>query len=328
MKKLFIFALAAATMAVSCQKLQGLGNDNTPVDDTTPVEIKFGASAEVETKAAVSSLEGLALKVYALNTTSGKRQIEGADAEFANPYLTLDGGPYFYNNNTDVYNFYGYYLGGLETEVGTGYVAEVTITGEQDILLAKAESDGETSYTATAARNDTHPNLHFEHALAQFTFNAVNLGSTNLTLSAIKVRTQTVADVTVAGAGQGVAPKGTTADVAVAMAAKEITPGSEADVDEDGNFPSVNATPVMVYAGSTYDFYFTLTQGSVERTLKVALTGAVEAGNSYAINIKLYSLEEIKISATLAEWESKSYTVDTDSAVEVTPDEEDPDQGA
>lgn len=336
MKKILLFAIAAATMAVGCQKIQSLVNpDNTPVDENNPVEIKFSASnAVVETKAAVSTLAGIDLYVYGLNQDNpGKREIPGVQATYTSDteYLALTDGPYFYNNNTDRYHFYGYHLGGIDATVGTDYTATVTIDGSNDILLAQAESDMNTDptgdvYNAKNARldNPVYPHLEFKHALAQFTFGAVNLGNTTMTLSGIKVNTPTAGTVTVAGTAQGVDATGTASDIAVTMTAAELAPGKEPEAGV--NYPTVNATPVMVFPDSAYDFYFTLTQGTVTRTLKVTLDQTaqqVTAGHSYAINIKLYSLEEIKITASLKDWEYKSYTVETDSAEEVVEPEDD-----
>ena len=320
MKKIFIYALAAATMAVSCQKLQGLGNDNTPVDEADLVEIQFSAaSATVATKAAVETLVDLELYVYGLNQTSGKREITGAKATWSADatYLTLDGGPYYYNNNDDQYHFYGYYLGGLTPQLN-GYTTPVTITGENDILLAAALANATgDKYTARNARDkNVYPHLEFKHALSQFTFAAANLGNSDMTLSGIVVKTPLTGTVTVAGAAQSVAATGNPVDLAIKMDSSEDLEPSTASVE----YTSVGA-PVMVFPGSSYEFFITVEQPNLSRTLKVTLPedSTVEAGKSYAININLYSLEEIKISAELKDWDYESFTVDTEEAEEVVP---------
>ena len=325
MKKIFIYALAAATMAVGCQKLQGLGNDNTPVDENDLVEIQFSAaSATVVTKAAVDTLAGLDLYVYGLNQDhAGKREINGAKATWSAdaPYLTLDGGPYYYNNNDDNYHFYGYHLGDLTPQISADYTASVTINGENDILLAATTSkkvgDVTYEYTARNARtNNVYPHLVFEHALSQFTFAAANLGNSDMTLSGIVVKTPLTGTVTVAGAGQAAVATGNPVDLTIKMDSSEDLEPSSAPV----TYTSVG-TPVMVFPGSSYEFFITVEQPNLSRTLKVTLPegSTVEAGKSYAININLYSLEEIKISAELKDWDYESFTVDTEEADEVVP---------
>ena len=86
MKKIFLFAIAAVTMATGCAKLQEIINPNnqTEIDENAPVEIKFttnvaGVETKVRTKAA-GALTGLTadqtLYIYGLNKkTPGSREI-------------------------------------------------------------------------------------------------------------------------------------------------------------------------------------------------------------------------------------------------------------
>ena len=116
MKKIFLFAIAAATMATGCAKLQEIinpGDKNQPVDENDPVEIKFAANvATVEAKANGPVAEFDAAKhtiyVYGLNeTNAGTKEITNAASTVTGSAVTLDK-KYFYNGTTDVYSFYGY----------------------------------------------------------------------------------------------------------------------------------------------------------------------------------------------------------------------------
>lgn len=325
MKKIFVFAIAAATMAVGCQKLQGiLVNPNNPsVDENEPVEIKFNTNiAVVDTK--VASLDGLTLKVYGINGTDSEseRQFFNIDATAAGAgvtdpaTLTLDGGPYYYDGNNDKYSFYGYYLDNAVIDaqpVADPYQANLTITGKEDVLVATAPNNG--NYSATEARkNNNHPNLVFTHALSQFKFSAINLGGSEMKLTGVAVKTPLNGTITVVGATTGVVA-GTLAETDnIDVVMDDLTlPANGQEYLTVGD----DASAVMVFPATTYDFYFTLEQGAEERTLKVVVEKPIEAGYSYLFKVKLYSLEEIEITATLVDWTTAEIEIDTDNAEEI-----------
>lgn len=326
MKKLFIFAIAAATMAVGCQKLQGvLLNPNNPsVDENDPVEIKFNTNiAVVETK--VASLDGLTLKVYGINGTDSEseRQFFNIDATAAGAgvtdpaTLTLVGAPYFYDGNKDKYSFYGYYLDGANIDaepVADPYQANLTITGKEDVLVASAPENG--NYSAEEARKGNHPNLVFTHALSQFKFSAINLGGSEMKLTGVAVKTPLNGTITVVGATTGVVAGtlGETDNIDVAMDDLTLPVGGS---DYLPVAVGADASAVMVFPATTYDFYFTLEQGTETRTLKVSVSDAIAAATSYMFKVKLYSLEEIEITATLVDWTTAEIEIDTDNAEEI-----------
>ena len=199
MKKIFAFAIAAVTMTVGCQKIQELIRPgNGPVDDESPVEIKFTTNvATVETKGSGSidnqtggagDLNTLANKkvyIYGFNNSKpGEQELDNVEATVGTETdgkYPLDLGSYFYNGVTDTYDFYGYYVDDAVTGTPApdeNYQLDVTIDGTQDILLAEADMnitvpDGATwtaedLFSAKTARAGVVPNLVFEHALARY----------------------------------------------------------------------------------------------------------------------------------------------------------------
>lgn len=165
MKKILLFAAAALTMTVGCQKIQELINPDKgqqPVDDNIPVEITFNTNvaANLQTKGsgAVEDFDGnQKLFIYGLNVTSGTKEIANQEAKatvaasengetsgaltWADPAFAQ-----FYNGTTDVYEFYGYHVDDADvtTEFSeTNYVSVITIDGTQDIMLAKATPEND-----------------------------------------------------------------------------------------------------------------------------------------------------------------------------------------
>ena len=199
------------------------------------------------------------------------------------------------------------------------YTATVTITGQEDILLATTDNAG--PFNGAAARQGTNPNLAFKHALSQFKFSAINLGSEEIKLSGIKVNTANTGTMTVLPtqslvAGTDLVDINLVMDELTLVSKSSITDPQKTDYDAVAK-SSVQST-VMVFPGSSYDLYFTLTQGTdMSRTLKVTVGDTIESGYAYEFQVKLYSLEKIEITATLADWEDKQISIDTDSAEEV-----------
>lgn len=335
MKKIFLFALAAAAITVACQKNQEATVDH--VNDGNLVEIKFSTNVAVETKAAVTSLDGLDLYVYGLNITKdGKREIINEPATCSAPAsvtgettadLTLTAGPFYYNGNSDQYDFYGYYLGGLTPAAPfdkTNVSADITIDGTNDILLAKALSaDAGTAdgYCGKSARANVHPNLKFEHVLSQFKFAAINLGGNEMSLSAITVETPVTGTVTVAGTSAGVVGKDDEGTIPVAMDELTLTSKSTVTDPQESDYDKVvsdaSESNVMVFPDVDYNLLLTVKQGTETRTLRVAVTDDIVAGHSYLFQIKLYSLEEVKITASLVDWTVETINLDTGNAEEV-----------
>ena len=310
MKKFFAFAIAAVTMTVGCQKIQDLVNPNASVDDTDLVEIKFASSIATVTKSAVEDLNGLTVKVYGINDT----KIDDPDLKTTRFFVdedatatTGDAGynlsltkTYYYNNNDDLYSFYGYYLDGATTtgDLKTApYEAEVAITGEEDILLATVENNG--TFSGSQAKLGTHPNLMFNHALSQFKFSAVNIGASTINLTGISIATPTTGTMNVTDATITAGETNGTINVTMDQLSLNSNPGA---TDYQSVVAGANEAVVMVMPNASYKFTFTVMQGTEERRLQLTTTQDVVAGTAYEFQIKLSSLTEIVLTAELAEW--------------------------
>ena len=122
-----------------------------------------------------------------------------------------------------MYDFYGYYVDdaveGTPTPSRTDgtITLPITITGAQDIMLAKADPavdieastdpnkgqvTSETAYSAFAARRGIQPTLEFQHQLARFTFNIVPGSASGdlVTVTAIELQSNTTGTLQIAPA--------------------------------------------------------------------------------------------------------------------------------
>ena len=90
-----------------------------------------------------------------------------------------DGQTYYYPmGNWYTYGFYGYYPRTEDIEAtATSRVANITITGKEDVIYGKAVSDEAYAYSARYFRQegnrDKVPAMQFEHKLMRLTFSAV-----------------------------------------------------------------------------------------------------------------------------------------------------------
>ena len=329
MKKIFAFAIAAATMAVGCQKIQSLvnPNDNQPVGEEELVEIKFSSNVvAVETK--VGSLDEVAqVNVYGLNeaTSTNKREVIDVPATVSGteePFtLTLTESAFYHSSAT--YSFYGYYLDGAtitgDTKTDYASALPITITGSNDVLLAAGDNNG--NYSAAAARLGTHPNLIFHHKLAKFTFTVANLGTSTLSLEDIVVVTPLRGNITLTGTQTlTVDDTADAQDVDLTVSQMELDAQPAATVT-DPTFETVIGAEALVFPNSKYTIKFKLSQTSKggtldERTIPVTVTEAIQPGYAYNFEVKLYSLEEIQITATLINWEPDTIEVDTENMEE------------
>lgn len=232
MKKYFLLAAAAATvLAVSCNKEKNQPKvDPTPnvvdeIDDTTPQPVLFGVNnavvkSSISTKAAVDawastlpdSLYVLGLHnngTVLINNVGAKAPDTNAGRDAIhvyNPDATAVNEPFYYGMaTTDVYSFYGYYVGtaykyeynnngeyALKTSnptkptLDTDYKLTVDFDGTTDIMLAVTDKEADYAarapqyadkyvipseiYSAKAARRGVHPDLIFKHQLSRFVF--------------------------------------------------------------------------------------------------------------------------------------------------------------
>ena len=352
MKKFFAFAIATVALTVGCQKIQELVKPGTePVDDTNPVEIQFTTNVvNVETKAngAVTEFgDAHTLYIYGLNAdTEGVKEITNEPAKstakaadgvatsvtWADPTKT-----FFYNGTVDKYDFYGYYIDDAvktaEPTKDNAYTFDVTITGQQDLLLAKADKaadfaagtytgiTADDAYSAKTARAGLKPNLKFEHQLSQFTFSVRNHGNTELTLKAVSLEAVCEGTMVVAG-NQSLTAKTTKKYLDLPMTDLNLVKKDDIPAGEDG-FKNLDGS-IMAFPAKTYTAKFYMTQtgmgeGAVRAvTVPVTITNSADVltalgvdaandpgalkGYAYNLQVTVYSLADIQITASLAKW--------------------------
>ena len=226
---------------------QGNGG-NTVIDDNSPVAVELGVKG-IDLDVNVSSKAQGSVDAWDASQTLYVYAIDRSDAQFANTPLIDNisasspatgaqnnvlnlvqpasageyAGEYFYFQGSTVYDFYGYYVDdaveGTPTPSRTDgtITLPITITGAQDIMLAKADPavdieastdpnkgqvTSETAYSAFAARRGVQPTLEFQHQLARFTFNIVPGSASGdlITVTAIELQSNTTGTLQIAPA--------------------------------------------------------------------------------------------------------------------------------
>lgn len=209
------------------------------------------------------------------------------------------------------------------------------------------------AYSAYAARRGVQPTLNFQHQLVRFRFQIVS-GTTfettgdaekNLNVTGVTLNARNTADLYVAGATLGFQNiSAERADLALRslvdgaltdLVAYEV-PDKDAVVEEGANIlgESLMVIPNEVVEGEADKFEATLTMTQFGETQELPLTLSIAdvkdaegnpvnqtqftAGYSYLITVKVYGLEEVKISAELEPWkDGGKIEIDTDEAPEV-----------
>lgn len=340
-------------MAAGCQKIQEIINPgHEPVEDGPSVAIRFNTNmGSVETKAN-GSVTGFGsehkLYIYGIRSdgTVLMNNVEATAVGVIAPTednpagvsqaLTLtSGATYFYTGTTDRYSFYGYYVDdaveGTPKPDATSYTLPVTITGDQDILLAKADpekdcegnaqvyykhvpEEGKTNspvYSAWSARRGVTPSLMFEHQLSQLTFSVRNKGSKDVVLESIVVNTINKGVLTVAGASPNLAPdKNAKADLTLKMDPLSLTARTEGYspvIYTDGD--KTHKSAIMTFPDETRSLntlILTLSQDKQNgtRTVTLPIEEVTAKGYSYEITLTVYSMEYVEANVTLAKWET------------------------
>lgn len=341
--------------------------------------LDYTADPYIDNVSAMSPAQALDDEDKAVITLSGALDVK-------NP---KDGSYYYYEGNK-TYDFFGYYIDDLPSApvpTKNGIYVPVTLTGGEDIMVAKADKteDYENAvdkdlfkgdknswnvnyaYSAYAARRGIQPTLKFEHQLVQFTFN-IESGSDDAVAQGLKVEGLSLtalyqANLYVAGATLGFQ------DINAEKKALKLfgfepyaVPNSETETqNEEGEIVKEKTKPVKIgdcimaipnttipaegdkFEGTLYlsqkgvtvtetDENNNLLPGMpVNFTLKFSevkdvpvneeglpVISAFEAGYSFDVTIKVYSLEEIEISAELTEWvNGGNVNIDTDEAPEI-----------
>lgn len=268
-----------------------------------------------------------------------------------------NGQPYYYEGNK-TYDFFGYYVDDLAAApqvVETGIFVPVVLTGGEDVMVAKADPEADTkgteiennpryAYSAYAARRGVHPTLKFEHQLVQFKFN-IESGSAkaeeeNLKVTALTFDALNTGDLYVAGETlgfQNVSATKATLNLFEFEGYNVPNAGAEAAKIGDCIMVIPNTVNGALAAEDTFSGKVYLTQEAMTEAVPVDFTlkfsevkdvpvneeglpviSAFEAGYSFDVTIKVYSLEKIEISAELTEWvNGGNVNIDTDEAPEI-----------
>lgn len=376
MKKFFFFAAAVVAMA-ACQKEAQLSSNefSAPVEDGAPVAVSFNSNvkATVSTKAqgGVDAWDATQnLYIYGYQRVQG-----GVDYTTAVPFinnvvaaspaadaennqlavLNEAGEPFYYVNNY-TYDFYGFYVDDLAVEpqtTATGVYVPVTITGGEDLMVAKADpsvdgaalSNFRFAYSAYAARRGVQPTLNFQHQLVRFrfqitsgtTFETTGDAEKNMYVTGLTLNARNTADLYVAGETVGLQNiSDARADLALRSlvdgALTELVsyelPDKDATVAEGANvlgeslmvIPNADLTAsfegalTVTQFGETHTVPFTL---ETEKLLEAA-EKQFAPGYSYVVTIKLYGLEAVVISAELEPWkDGGKIEIDTDEEPEI-----------
>lgn len=384
MKKFFFFAAAVVAMA-ACQKEAQLSSNEfaAPVEDGAPVAVMFNSNvkASVSTKAqggvdAWDATQNLHIYGYqrvrgGVDYTTAVPFINNvvaaspaADAENNQLAVLNEAGKPFYYVGNNTYDFYGYYVDDLAAEpqtTATGVYVPVTITGGEDLMVAKADpsvdgaalADYRFAYSAYAARRGVQPTLNFQHQLVRFrfqitsgtTFETTGDAEKNMYVTGLTLNARNTADLYVAGETVGLQNiSDARADLAlrslvdgalVDLVAYEV-PDKDAVVVEGANIlgESLMVIPNEVVDGEADTFKATLTMTQFGETQELPLTLSIAdvkdaegnpvnqtqftAGYSYLITVKVYGLEEVKISAELEPWkDGGKIEIDTDEEPEI-----------
>ena len=356
MKKIFIFALAAATLTVACQK-----NDVTvdPTEDGTPVQLVLGSSvATLQTKAALDDFTGSEkLVIYGFEkdkdlSVAENYLVNGVEINSnasTDADITIENT--FYGTGGQKYAFYGYYV----DDAGNGEVVKdantisvpVKITGQQDLLIGKTTTPSDLKgltaadlYSAKSARKGIKPHLKFEHQLVRFDFilkNGTTIPSdSDKTISVDKITVTSVAEgdlvIDQTDAEKCVLVASTTAEDA------ELSIPSAKDAGALATFSSTNTNDVtvteslMVMPGKTeYPVSLTISQtgtgaptASATSNLTIGTTdtsfAGFQAGFKYVVTIKVYGQEAVIVNVELAEWnDGGSFELDPDGENTYTP---------
>lgn len=327
MKNKLFFAVASAALAVACAKNAPVEEPNLPVvpDDgihrAELISFNTNVYSVATAKAALDSWDSQDIFIYGVNKKNGELHInnDAATAPAQGETAITLSKTYYYDPSNTCYDFYGYYVDDAilgEVSVAEGNITyPVTISGSQDIMLAKADQATDIegtevnnpgyAYSAFSARRGVVPNLEFKHQLSKFTFQ-IKAGSqsgstvavTNLTLTS-----KTTGNLTVVG-DQGLVGNGETSPLTLALPV-DCTPDWNLAEDKAGD-PKVLGDLMVIPGEPSYDLAVSL--GDIVPAIPITITpdkvGAekFEAGYAYTITIIIYGIEEIKIDATMAPW--------------------------
>ena len=241
----------------------------------------------------------------------------------------------YYYKGTNVYNFNAYYIDDAQAENAVKNAASITkvitITGTQDVMVAtttpkddipegkESEVNESRIYSAYAARRGVHPTLNFQHMLTRFNFiikkgESTNTDTRKVYVNSIEVKSPNSLTLTVAPT-----PSITTAQTSTNYASLNVEFPSGAKRIEPGDDVATDAGNIMIYpdlAEITINLGLTDDDGTYTETMPITLKASdvikdgsnanitkFAASAQYDIEITVYDLEKVTISATLGVWE-------------------------
>lgn len=365
MKKIFFYAALAVALTASCQKAQKNSVEVDPLDDGAPVPVTLGTnvvSATVKSSGALADFTSTTeLDIFAIDKTctgalnaNSSYLLFNAEIDPSHGTSNINTGVYY--EGTKNYVFYGYYVDDIahngDFEGDGSYLStnplkvsadaitlDVTIDGQQDILLAETNETNDITaasaaginssrvYSAYSARRGVKPNLVFEHQLSKLSF-VLKTGYTIPDNNEVSVESLGVASLlngtlTIVGASRGLQVSGDypTAD------------GIQNAIDGGGfNYLTLTESPalpilktkdaetaltknsIMVYPGA-HDYYAQLKLTQVNNAVTPSTsttvtsdftipqpTSGFEAGKEYKVTVVVYGLQAVVVDVTLKDW--------------------------
>lgn len=295
MKKFFFCAAAAIVALASCSKTQVVYND-------APEEIGFKAVSGVMTK---DPIEGTTLPTGAMMMVYASKSAE--EAGTYTPYFskqTFEWKSTYWGGTTAQYwpesgylKFIAYY----PSTIGTGVTGDAT----QNIVISGVDAADQTDilYTnLTAAQecaNKPEVAMPFLHALAQVQVTAkvsdADMTDVNVTKVVLKTPILT-GNLTLTGTDATWADQANGADITMnnVIASTDLTTTSQ----------TLGTGALVVPGTTTSQLVVTYTIGGLEVTTDpISIAGTWEKGKKYIYNLTI-GLDEIKLSATVADWAS------------------------
>ena len=353
MKKYFFYAALAVALTASCQKAQKNSVEIDPLDDGTPVPVMIGTNVvTASVKAPVSSLASTKVKVFAIDNSAkpnGEYDYLLNDVEVSVGATESDEikiTDKYYGESLS-YSFYGYYVAGLLTTInaGTDGVAStpLTITGQEDILLAKANPTDDINgnprvtttdrvYSAYSARRGVRPTLKFEHQLTclEFVLQAGESDATDVTVDKMTFTAKTDMNLTITGSGQGLSLADNAQDNIITLfnaidggATPVSIPTYDSSVPAN-NIADFGTNPKSIMIFETNEavkgHFFVSQSGATtspidrELTIPAPADGGFKKGYKYTVTIAVYGVEPIIVNVALTPWgNGGSIIIDSDA---------------
>ncbi len=227
MKRLLLFSAVLLLTAAGCSKIDKVPTGEEWVwDESLPVPISFesGGGLDVETKAAITDLNGIDIGLFAMSVNKGENDKPNWTEDEATRLLinekvqTDDNGTivvkdkYYPNDNKYNYSFYAYAPYSSSHEHGTSWERVNFDLGETDIIYGEAharvlggEEDSRYGFKASYVRRVKRageeamtsymPKINFEHLLTGMSFYAMLAeegdGESNVTIKSIRINNTT-----------------------------------------------------------------------------------------------------------------------------------------